>query len=75
MFEADTKFLQDMIAHHQAALEMSKGYLKTPAGKRTVRVTNLAEGIVKAQTVEINQMKNWLRAKGEPAGKEGGMKM
>lgn len=73
----DAKFLQDMIKHHQAALDMSNAYLKVPADRRDKRVTALAENIVKAQTKEIGDMSSWLQADGRgispPAGS--GMKM
>lgn len=60
----DVKFLQDMIKHHQAALDMANAYLKTAADRRDRKVTALAEGIVKAQTQEIGDMATWLQDDG-----------
>lgn len=72
MSDFDAKFLQDMIVHHQAALDMSTAYLKKDPAKRLAVVSDLARGIVAAQTAEIAKMKGWLKDFGRPAS-SGGM--
>lgn len=75
----DAKFLADMINHHQDALKMSKAYLSS--SPEDARVKRLAEGVISAQTDEINKMRDWLKE--SPAGdletavarKMSGMKM
>lgn len=68
MDDADATFLQDMIAHHQDALEMSQTYLdSTNPAIRQARVADLARTIIKAQTTEIAMMRGWLSAAGRPA--------
>lgn len=69
MDESDVEFLQAMIAHHEAALEMASAYLAdTKPTTRQARVADLARGIVKAQTAEIATMRGWLRSAGKTAG-------
>jgi len=53
----DKAFLEEMIPHHQMAVMMAnmlKGGTSRPEMKK------LADDIVKAQTTEIDQMRNWL---------------
>lgn len=65
MDDADIKYLQSMIEHHQAALDMSKKYLdETSPNTRQARVADLARGVIKAQTEEIATMRGWLRSEG-----------
>src|SRR6266545_2862972 len=52
----DVQFLQDMIAHHEGAIEMSKEALEK--GKRP-EIKKLAQQIIKAQAAEIEKMKRW----------------
>lgn len=76
MSDIDAKFLQDMIVHHQAALDMSRKYLKADPDKRLAIVSDLARGIIAAQTTEITKMRGWLKSAGRPAsGGMSGMKM
>lgn len=78
MDERDAKFLRDMIAHHEAALEMARDYLRTtPASVRLARVADLARGVITAQTAEIATMRKWLSDAGQsaPAKGRGGMSM
>ncbi|GGV75161.1 hypothetical protein GCM10015535_05250 [Streptomyces gelaticus] len=61
--DADVKFAQQMIPHHQQAIEMAKladGRAADPEIKK------LATAIEKAQDPEINTMKGWLTAWGKP---------
>ena len=52
----DVQFLHDMMAHHEAAIEMSKEALDK--GKRP-EIKQLAQQIIKAQEAEIEKMKRW----------------
>jgi uncharacterized protein (DUF305 family) len=52
----DVQFLNDMIAHHEGAIEMSKEALEK--GKRA-EIKRLAQQIIKAQEAEIEKMKRW----------------
>jgi uncharacterized protein (DUF305 family) len=68
--DADVEFAQQMIPHHQQAIQMSD-MAEVAAGPEVQR---LAARIKDAQGPEIAQMKGWLRAWDEPAG-TGGMPM
>ncbi len=59
---ADTTFMQDMIVHHQQALEMT-----ALVEGRTERddLPLLAERITVSQEAEIEQMEEWLATRGE----------
>jgi uncharacterized protein (DUF305 family) len=61
---ADVTFAQDMIPHHQQAIEMSDMEL----GKQGIdpRVTELANQIKAAQGPEIEKMQGWLTQWGSP---------
>lgn len=59
--EADRAFLEDMIMHHQGAIDMEQSYLDADFDKRAV-VAELAEDIIAAQDGEISQMRGWLEA-------------
>lgn len=63
--EADVTFAQQMIPHHQQAVEMSDMVL----GKQGIdpRVLDLAKQIKAAQTPEIDTMQTWLKQWGTPA--------
>lgn len=52
----DKAFLEQMIMHHQSAIDMA-----APAEKNASHqeVKDLARGIISAQTAEIKQMKQW----------------
>lgn len=54
---ADRYFVESMLAHHIGAVDMAKVQLEY--GKDP-ELRKLAEEIIKAQEVEINQMKKWL---------------
>lgn len=67
MSDADEAFLNDMIAHHGDALDMSEKFLKKSDAERTdPKVSDLARNIIEAQTSEIDLMKGWL----DDAGKK-----
>jgi len=55
--DADVSFAQEMIAHHQQALDMAK--LASTRGTNA-QVKDLASRIEKAQDPEIQQMRGWL---------------
>lgn len=63
--EADVKFAQGMIAHHEQAVEMSEIALD-PNRQAGAEVIDLATRIQGAQEPEIEQMTAWLTAAGEP---------
>jgi uncharacterized protein (DUF305 family) len=58
---ADRVFLEDMIRHHQGALEMAQAYLEGDFEKHP-EVVALAEQIVRTQGAEIARMQGWLAA-------------
>ncbi|MFF4550756.1 DUF305 domain-containing protein [Streptomyces sp. NPDC001435] len=61
--EADVKFAQMMIPHHEQALEMAK----LANGRASdSEVTDIAAKIEKAQDPEITTMKGWLQSWGKP---------
>lgn len=57
--ELDKAFLEEMIVHHEGAVDMANAILKD--GKHP-ELKTLAQNIVTAQTNEIAQMKSWLAA-------------
>jgi uncharacterized protein (DUF305 family) len=65
--DADVTFATDMVPHHAQALqmvEMTKGHALDPA------VTSVVDGIEKAQTPEITQMKGWLKSWSKDGGRK-----
>lgn len=54
--DLDKAFIEGMIVHHQGAIDMAK-QVQTSAKHEEVR--KLADDIVKAQTGEISQMRDW----------------
>ncbi|MEU6014845.1 DUF305 domain-containing protein [Streptomyces sp. NPDC047515] len=60
---ADVEFAQQMIPHHQQAIEMAK-LADGRAADPEIKV--LAAAIEKAQDPEISTMKGWLKSWGEP---------
>ena len=61
---ADVHFMQGMIAHHGQAIHMSRLAASRGASPRILR---FAQKIDQSQEVEIRQMQEWLRDKGQPA--------
>ena len=57
---ADVDFVRQMIPHHEAALAMAKTQQQFGKDERLKRFN---DWVIQAQTVEIGQMKNWLRRK------------
>jgi uncharacterized protein (DUF305 family) len=53
----DLDFMQGMLPHHQGAIDMAKVVLQF--GK-DAEVNTLAETVIKAQTAEIEVMKDWM---------------
>lgn len=76
--EADITFTQEMIPHHQQAVDMADLALD-PARQAGADVRDLAQRIKTAQTAEIAMMNGWLQEWGaDPAGghmDHGGMGM
>jgi len=60
--EADVRFMQDMIGHHQQAIEMARMAATHGAGEA---VRKLAEKIEISQLDEIALMEQWLRERGQ----------
>lgn len=54
--EFDKVFLEQMIIHHQQAVDMSK-YADTNAERQEIK--DLARAVIEAQEKEISQMKQW----------------
>ncbi|MGW7535426.1 DUF305 domain-containing protein [Amycolatopsis sp. NPDC054798] len=61
---ADVTFAQQMIPHHQQALEMAK---MVPSRSSDPKVVDLAGRIGRAQDPEIQQMQGWLKSWGAEA--------
>jgi uncharacterized protein (DUF305 family) len=59
--QADVAFAQQMIPHHQQAVEMAK---MVPSHSSNQQVIDLANQVQQAQAPEIQQMTSWLRAWG-----------
>ncbi len=55
----DKAFLEGMIVHHEGAVEMAEA-VRTSAKHPELKV--MAEAIIKAQTAEIAQMKEWQKS-------------
>ena len=52
----DKAFIEEMIIHHQGAIDMAKLAL---TNAKHEEIKTLANAIIAAQTTEINQMKEW----------------
>lgn len=52
----DKAFISSMIIHHQGAIEMAQ---ETRNNAKHDEIKNLADDIIKAQTAEIKQMRQW----------------
>lgn len=57
--DLEKTFLEEMIVHHQGAVEMAQTLLKDTKRPELVKLGN---DIVTAQTGEIEMMKGWLKA-------------
>ena len=53
----DIAFLEEMIVHHQGAVEMAEAALQNAKHQE---IKTMAQAIISAQTAEIAQMKSWL---------------
>jgi uncharacterized protein (DUF305 family) len=67
--DADVTFAQNMIAHHQQAVEMAD---LAPSRAASAEVKTLATQIKAAQQPEIDTMTAWCKAWGKPTVPEGG---
>ena len=56
--DLDKVFLEDMIIHHEGAVDMAKELQK---GTKRPELQKMASDIITVQTNEINMMKNWLQ--------------
>jgi uncharacterized protein (DUF305 family) len=67
--DADVSFTQNMIPHHQQAIEMAK-----LVNSHTDRpeLHKLADSIQRSQRQEITQLQGWLRSWGKPEAPSGG---
>ncbi len=61
--EADIEFMQGMIMHHEQAVEMTA---LIPSHTENKEIRLLGAKISRSQSDEINFMKRWLAARGEP---------
>ncbi|EFH88423.1 DUF305 domain-containing protein [Ktedonobacter racemifer] len=54
----EIKFMQEMIVHHQSAIDMAQ---LVPSHTKRPELNTLSANIIKAQTSEIGEMKQWLK--------------
>lgn len=54
--ELDRVFLEDMIVHHQGAVDMAK---LLAAGTKRLELQKMAQDIITVQTKEIKMMQDW----------------
>lgn len=57
--EFDKAFLNEMIMHHQGAVEMAEAALENAKHEE---IKTMAHAIISAQTTEIKQMQDWQKA-------------
>ncbi|MCW5314983.1 DUF305 domain-containing protein [Nostoc sp. KVJ3] len=57
--EFDLRFINAMIPHHEGAVKMGQDALSK---SKRPEINKLAQGIVKAQEIEIKQMQQWRKA-------------
>ncbi len=57
--EFDQEFLEEMIVHHQGAIDMAELVLST---SKRPELIDLAGNIIEAQTGEIEMMQGWLES-------------
>lgn len=55
--DLDKAFLEEMIVHHQGAIDMAK---ELQLGTKRPELLQMADDIIKVQTKEIELMKKWL---------------
>lgn len=70
--DKETAFLQDMIPHHEAAIEMARDVWSDATNKE---VADLAQRIIAAQAGEIALIRTWLDNAGGAQNKKKPMKM
>lgn len=68
--DADVTFAQQMVPHHEQAVEMADAALK---GSKNQNVLSLAKQIKAAQDPEITMMNQWLKDWDEQTSGHGGM--
>lgn len=56
--ELERIFLEDMIIHHEGAIEMAQ---KLKEGTTRAELLEMADDIISTQTKEVETMKGWLR--------------
>ena len=66
--DADVTFTQNMIPHHQQAIDMAK---LVDSHTERPELLQLADSIVTSQGQEITQLQGWLRSWNKPATPEG----
>jgi uncharacterized protein (DUF305 family) len=66
--DADVTFTQNMIPHHQQAIEMAK---LVDAHTKRQQLRTLADSIIVSQGQEVTLMQGWLKSWGKPATPEG----
>jgi uncharacterized protein (DUF305 family) len=59
----DTKYAEEMILHHQDAVNASRELLRTGSDPQMLF---FAKGVVNAQEHEIEFLTKWLKARGSP---------
>lgn len=60
--DPDVGFVKGMIPHHQAAIDMARAALRFGSDQQT---KTWAERIIAAQQAEIDEMREWLRRRGQ----------
>jgi uncharacterized protein (DUF305 family) len=60
--DPDVAFVKGMIPHHQAAIDMARVVLQFGSDQQTRK---WAQEIIAAQQAEIDEMRAWLRQRGE----------
>lgn len=60
--DLEKAFLQEMVPHHQGAVDMAKMLLASTSTPENIR--NFAQQIIDTQTKEIGQMNEWLKSYG-----------
>lgn len=56
--DADRMFAEEMIKHHEGAVEMSEKFLKEGSDPKLLF---FAKGVIKAQNPEIKFLQGWLK--------------